>query len=233
MKQLDRWICAFCQPPSLTKLGAEQSGFIGDLGFETYQKILDEALIELKENELQEEMKELDADNSTPITDRFDEVQFVTDCHVDTDLELLIPDSYIENVPERINLYRRIDSLQDEDAISHFVSELTDRFGPVPEPILELLQVVRLRWLAIKLGMEKILLKNNKMTIYFVADKKSIFYQSPQFLNILSNIQHLYRNTCQIQEKNEKLSVSFDNVRTVEKALQILKKIGEKNEAGI
>ena len=214
-------------------LGAEQSGFIGDLGFETYQKILDEALIELKENELQEEMKELDADNSTPITDRFDEVQFVTDCHVDTDLELLIPDSYIENVPERINLYRRIDSLQDEDAISHFVSELTDRFGPVPEPILELLQVVRLRWLAIKLGMEKILLKNNKMTIYFVADKKSIFYQSPQFLNILSNIQHLYRNTCQIQEKNEKLSVSFDNVRTVEKALQILKKIGEKNEAGI
>lgn len=210
-------------------LGAEQSGFIGDLGFETYQKILDEALIELKENDLQEEMQSVgQAEGGKPDAAVFDNVQFVADCHVDTDLELLIPDSYVENISERINLYRRIDSLQDEAAISAFVSELTDRFGPVPQSILELLQVVRLRWIAIGFGMEKILLKNSKMTIYFVADKQSVFYQSPQFFTILHNVQR-YRNTCQMQEKNDKLSLVFDSVRTVEKALGLLQKLGEKN----
>ncbi|MBQ4231453.1 MAG: transcription-repair coupling factor, partial [Salinivirgaceae bacterium] len=211
-------------------LGAEQSGFIGDLGFETYQKILDEALIELKETELQEEMQSVgQTEGGKPDAAVFDNVQFVADCHVDTDMELLIPDSYVENVSERINLYRRIDSLQDEASITTFVSELTDRFGPVPQSILELLQVVRLRWIAIGLGMEKILLKNSKMTIYFVADKQSVFYQSPQFFTILHNVQR-YRNTCQMQEKNDKLSLVFDSVRTVEKALQLLQKLGEKEE---
>jgi transcription-repair coupling factor (superfamily II helicase) len=214
-------------------LGAEQSGFIGDLGFETYQKILDEALIELKETELQEEMQTVgQAEGGKPDETVFDNVQFVADCHVDTDMELLIPDSYVENISERINLYRRIDSLQDEAAISAFVSELTDRFGPVPQSILELLQVVRLRWIAIGLGMEKILLKNSKMTIYFVADKQSVFYQSPQFFNILHNVQR-YRNTCQMQEKNDKLSLVFDSVKTVEKALGLLQKLGEKNDASV
>ena len=212
-------------------LGAEQSGFIGDLGFETYQKILDEALIELKETELQEEMQTVgQAEGGKPNETVFDNVQFVADCHVDTDMELLIPDSYVENISERINLYRRIDSLQDEAAISAFVSELTDRFGPVPQSILELLQVVRLRWIAIGLGMEKILLKNSKMTIYFVADKQSVFYQSPQFFTILHNVQR-YRNTCQMQEKNDKLSLVFDSVKTVEKALGLLKKLEEKEES--
>ena len=209
-------------------LGAEQSGFIGDLGFETYQKILDEALVELKESELESEVKNGQADGSPADTSVFDEIQFVADCHVDTDMELLIPDSYVENVSERINLYRRIDSLQDEAAIAAFVSELTDRFGPVPQSILELLQVVRLRWIAVGLGMERIMLKNGKMTISFVSDQNSVFYQSPQFTTIIGNVQR-YRSTCQMQEKNGKLVLSFDGVRTVEKALGLLQKLEEKN----
>lgn len=209
-------------------LGAEQSGFIGDLGFETYQKILDEALVELKESELESEVKSGQADGSPADTSVFDEIQFVADCHVDTDMELLIPDSYVENVSERINLYRRIDSLQDEAAIAAFVSELTDRFGPVPQSILELLQVVRLRWIAVGLGMERIMLKNGKMTISFVSDQNSVFYQSPQFTTIIGNVQR-YRSTCQMQEKNGKLVLSFDGVRTVEKALGLLQKLEEKN----
>ncbi|MBR3566812.1 MAG: transcription-repair coupling factor [Salinivirgaceae bacterium] len=209
-------------------LGAEQSGFIGDLGFETYQKILDEALVELKESELESEVKSGQADGSPTDTSVFDEIQFVADCHVDTDMELLIPDSYVENVSERINLYRRIDSLQDEAAIAAFVSELTDRFGPVPQSILELLQVVRLRWIAVGLGMERIMLKNGKMTISFVSDQNSVFYQSPQFTTIIGNVQR-YRSTCQMQEKNGKLVLSFDGVRTVEKALGLLQKLEEKN----
>ena len=209
-------------------LGAEQSGFIGDLGFETYQKILDEALVELKESELESEVKSGQADGSPTDTSVFDEIQFVADCHVDTDMELLIPDSYVENVSERINLYRRIDSLQDESAIAAFVSELTDRFGPVPQSIHELLQVVRLRWIAVGLGMERIMLKNGKMTISFVSDQNSVFYQSPQFTTIIGNVQR-YRSTCQMQEKNGKLVLSFDGVRTVEKALGLLQKLAEKN----
>lgn len=209
-------------------LGAEQSGFIGDLGFETYQKILDEALVELKESELESEVKSGQADGSPADTSVFDEIQFVADCHVDTDMELLIPDSYVENVSERINLYRRIDSLQDEAAIAAFVSELTDRFGPVPQSILELLQVVRLRWIAVGLGMERIMLKNGKMTISFVSDQNSVFYQSPQFTTIIGNVQR-YRSTCQMQEKNGKLVLTFDGVRTVEKALGLLQKLEEKN----
>lgn len=208
-------------------LGAEQSGFIGDLGFETYQKILDEALIELKESELENEMQDIKDEQKEVNADMFENVRFVADCHVDTDLELLIPDDYIENVPERINLYRRIDSLQDETAISAFVGELTDRFGPVPQPVTELLQVVRLRWVAVNLGMEKVSLKNGRMTIYFVADQKSAFYQSPTFYTILNNVQRRYRTTCQMQEKNGKLSLSFDNVKSVEKALQVLDKLGQ------
>ena len=125
-------------------------------------------------------------------------------------------------------LYRRIDSLQDEAAIAAFVSELTDRFGPVPQSILELLQVVRLRWIAVGLGMERIMLKNGKMTISFVSDQNSVFYQSPQFTTIIGNVQR-YRSTCQMQEKNGKLVLSFDGVRTVEKALGLLQKLAEKN----
>lgn len=211
-------------------LGAEQSGFIGDLGFETYQKILDEALIELKETELESEMQEMEESASADKNSMFDNMQFAADCHVDTDLELLIPDTYIENVPERINLYRRVDSLQDEEAIATFVAELTDRFGPVPQPVTELLQVVRLRWVAVGLGIERILLKNSKMTIYFISNKNSVFYQSPQFATIIYNVQR-YRNSCQMQEKNGKLVLTFNNITTVEKALQMLTKLGNKGEA--
>ena len=207
-------------------LGAEQSGFIADLGFETYQKILDEALMELKESELQEDMKDPAEGKKEIQPEVFDQMHFVTDCHVDTDLELLLPEDYIENIPERINLYRKIDTLQDEESINQFSTGLIDRFGPLPQPVVELLQVVRLRWLAVRLGMEKIFLKNGKMTIHFVSDQNSLFYQSPTFQNILHNMQR-YKSTCHMQEKNGKLTLTFDQVVSVEKAHGLLEKLKE------
>ncbi len=206
-------------------LGAEQSGFIGDVGFETYQKILDEALMELKESELQQEYQNPEKEKKELQPEVFENMQFVADCFVDTDLELLIPDGYVENIPERINLYRKIDTLADEESINGFVTELTDRFGPLPKPVEELLEVVRLRWLAVKLGMEKIFLKSNKMTIHFVSDQQSLFYQSPVFFNILNQIQLRFKNTCRMQEKNGKLTLTFEQVGSVTKAHHLLEKM--------
>jgi len=210
-------------------LGAEQSGFIGDLGFEAYQKILDEALIELKQNELKDIYTDsTDVENEiSPET--FSTMRFVSDCFIDTDLELLFPDDYIENIPERINLYRKLDAIETEEELQIFEKGLMDRFGPMPKPTHELLKIVRLRWMAIKLGMERIMLKNDKMTAYFISNDNSLFYQSPVFQFIMLTIQN-FKSNCRMQEKNNKLTLTFDSVSTVEKALQILDKLILKGE---
>jgi transcription-repair coupling factor (superfamily II helicase) len=210
-------------------LGAEQSGFIGDLGFEAYQKILDEALIELKQNEL----KDIYTDSTDTSMDHSPEalskMRFVSDCFVDTDMELLFPDDYVENIPERINLYRKLDAIETEDELQKFENGLIDRFGPMPKPTHELFKVVRLRWLAIQLGMERILLKNGKLTAYFISNDNSLFYHSPIFHNIMLSIQK-YPSNCRMQEKNNKLTLTVDAVLTVEKALQTLEKLMLKEE---
>jgi len=210
-------------------LGAEQSGFIGDLGFEAYQKILDEALIELKQNELKDQSTSESIDKPDLSPEALDKMKFVGDCFIDTDLELLIPDSYISNVPERINIYRKIDAIENEEELNLFIKGMEDRFGPLPNATLELFEVVKLRWLALSLGMERIFLKSGKMTIHFISDNSSLFYQSGIFQTILQNMQR-YHNVCRMHEKNNKLVLTFENTKSVNKALSYLQKLSMKLE---
>ena len=187
-------------------LGAEQSGFISEIGFEMYQKILDEALQELKETDY----KELYKDEKPR--------DFVSDCTIDTDLEILIPDDYIEQVAERLSLYKELTQIQEEESLQFFAMALEDRFGKLPEPVLEMIDSIRLRWLGKELAIENIRLKANQLYAFFVTNQESAFYASAKFSNILSYIQQ-NGGCCNLREKNQKLSLSFPNVRSVKQAL--------------
>lgn len=202
-------------------LGGEQSGFIADIGLETYQRILNEAMLELKE----EEFKDLFA---TP-KDKDEEeekMQFVSDCIIDTDMELLFPDSYIDNITERLRLYRELDNIESEEALSVFEKSLEDRFGPLPQPTIELLQVVRLRWLGMKMGMEKMILKNAAMIVFFVSNQYSPFYQSATFSRILHFLQY-NPGVFSMKEGKNKLSMSAKDVNSIFDAIRLLEKIRE------
>ena len=160
-------------------LGGEQSGFIAEIGFEMYQKILDEAIRELKRSEFKELFK-------AEIQQQDD---FVTDCSIDTDLEILIPDSYVESITERLSLYSRLDNCETEDDLVAFHTEMTDRFGPIPEQVEDLFTTVRCRRLAVDLGFEKMLLKNEMLRCFFVANPDSPYFQSETFNSILQFLQ--------------------------------------------
>ena len=194
-------------------LGAEQSGFISDIGFEMYQRILAEAVKELKESEF----KDLYVKNTS---DSF----FVDECQIDTDMEILIPDHYVNSISERLQLYKDLNVIVNEDDLNIFAEQITDRFGKIPPEVEKLLHTIRLRWIAKDLGVEKIILKANKMIAYFVANPKSAFFQSEQFGLILKFIQ-LNPKACQMKEKNNKLSLIFEKISTIEMALQQLKMI--------
>ena len=195
-------------------LGAEQSGFIADIGFETYQKILNEAMMELRESEYKLSSS-LITDHSSLIT------QFVSDTSVDSDMELLFPESYIESTSERVRMYRELDEINDENTLQRFAAQLKDRFGEMPDQSVELLEVVRLRWLAMGLGIERIMLKSDKMVLYFVSDPESSYYQSAIFAKVLEFVQKHPRR-CRMKEANNKLTLAFEQVTTVEKATKIL-----------
>ncbi len=201
-------------------LGAEQSGFIADIGYETYHRILNEAMQELKQGEY----KELFQEEQQAAGNVFLQNQFVNDCQIDTDMELLFPDSYIQSISERMLLYRQLDSLETEESLQQFELELIDRFGKLPAASKELLEVVRLRWLAIRLGVERVILKNKKMICYFIADQKSDYYQSPIFSKVLHYLQH-HPDKCRMKEKQDKLSLSFDHIKTISAAKTILEEI--------
>lgn len=193
-------------------LGGEQSGFISDIGFEAYQKILDEAIQELKEQDFKELFaKELE-----------ERQYYVSECQIDTDMELLLPDNYVNIIEERIRLYRELDELEDEKALYDFEQRLRDRFGPLPGPTVALMDTLRLRWLARSVAMEKILLKQGKMICSFVADEDSPFYQSARFTHILNYIQANHR-TCKMEEKNGKLRLILPNIPSIEKAMSVMK----------
>ena len=199
-------------------LGAEQSGFIADLGYETYQKILREAVTELRT----EEFADLDNDSVAEPED------FVADCVIESDMELLLPADYVPQESERISLYQELDSIGRELDLQAFKTRLQDRFGKVPQVTLELLRIPRLRRLARKLGIEKVALKQSYMYTYFVDDSNKAYYQSPMFGRMLHYLQQHPRQ-CAIREKNGKRSFSFSNVTSVEQAVDILQQILDLN----
>ena len=197
-------------------LGAEQSGFIAEMGFETYQKILSEAMTELR--------GELDAEEVTADTGGMIEGGWVSDCYIDTDIDAYIPDDYI-NVPrEKMRLYRELDNMKTDAGIDGFVAEMTDRFGPVPPPLEELINIVRLRRDAMDLGFEKIILKNGNMLAYFVSNQKSSYYNSRRFGSILDYIQGPSRKF-QLVQKPTSLYVKCEKVPTVKKAVELLQEM--------
>ena len=199
-------------------LGGEQSGFINEIGFDTYQKILNEAIDELKETEFKDLYKE---DESKP-------KQFVKDITIDTDFELLFPDDYVNNITERLNLYTQLNNLKTEDELDKFESEIIDRFGELPIQVIDLLNSVRIKWIATNLGLEKIIMKHNKLVGYFIADQQSAFYKSSNFTKVLQYIQSNPK-ACKMKEKQTRsglrLLLTFDNISTIEKALESLQKI--------
>lgn len=200
-------------------LGAEQSGFIADLGYETYQKILNEAVHELKDEEFSELYAEEIALEKNSTT-------YVTDCQIDSDMELLFSQDYIENVSERIAMYRELDNINNEADLADFEKRLEDRFGKIPEKGQSLLQVVRLRWLAMQFGVEKLVLKNEKMLAFLVSNAQSTYYQSEKFGKILKYMT-MHPRQCQLREQNARRSVVFNDVKWVEKAFFIWKEIAE------
>lgn len=169
-------------------LGAEQSGFIADMGFETYQKILSEAVAELRAEGVKgvDEIAPQEESSAAPTEEQ--EVTYITDCQVETDAEAMLPDEYIGNANEKLRLYRQLDSTTDEREMSRLVAEMTDRFGALPEAAQNLVDVIRLRWRCIALGFEKAKIKNGLMLLWFPADLHSAYYKSPMFARILHYI---------------------------------------------
>ncbi|HLT65536.1 MAG TPA: transcription-repair coupling factor [Flavobacterium sp.] len=200
-------------------LGGEQSGFINEIGFETYQKIMNEAIDELKENEF----KDLYQEN-----EKAEDKVYVKDIVIESDFEILFPDDYINSVSERMLLYNDLSTLKNEEELQTYEKKLIDRFGQLPTEAVNLLNSVRIKWIATQAGIEKLLLKQNKMICYFVADQQSDYYQSQQFGKILQFVQ-LYPKLGELKEKNTKnglrLMYTFDHIKSVDKALEILQKL--------
>ncbi|MFL5729303.1 MAG: TRCF domain-containing protein, partial [Cytophagaceae bacterium] len=200
-------------------LGAEQSGFISDLGFDMYHKILDEAIQELKETEFKElfrkelEMKDLKT--------------LVNDCVIETDLAVLIPDKYVSNISERLNLYSSLDSLKNEEELEKFRASMVDRFGPPPQEVTDLMETVRLRWISEQLGFEKLTLKNDTLKGYFVPADREEYYKSEVFGQILKFVKD-HPKKCRLKEINKKLILVMDDIESIPKALELLGEISPK-----
>lgn len=195
-------------------LGAEQSGFITDIGYETYMKILEEAVEEVRraEGEGRNEFNHIGTPN------------FVKDCQLDTDLELLIPDAYVDNISERIYLYKELDNCKNDEEIEKFRKGLKDRFGEIPMQTEELLRAVRLRRLAQEIGFEKLFLKNNRMTGFFISKQDSPFYSSKLFQDILQYIKKNPKGV-RMKEGQGKLMLIFEPVPNIEEALAAIRQI--------
>jgi transcription-repair coupling factor (superfamily II helicase) len=199
-------------------LGGEQSGFINDIGFDTYQKILSEAIEELKENEFKELYN----------TEENKPKEFIKEVQIDTDFEILFPDNYINSITERLNLYNELSTLETEEELQQYEQRLIDRFGELPFQAVDLLDSVRLKWFAKKLGLEKIVLKQKRMIGYFISNQQSEFYQTKAFTTVLKYVQQ-NATTCVIKEKQTKIGlrllITFIKIDSVEVALKRLQKV--------
>ena len=184
-------------------LGANQSGFINDIGFDTYQKILDEAILELKENEFKSIFKE-----------ELKNKPFVTDCILETDMSLIIPDDYVNEINERLNLYKRLDQLKNDDEVDIFRRELIDRFGDIPVQTEDLIKTIKLRETAKKIGFEKLILKSNKMVGRFTTTQQK-YFESQTFSSVLSYVQKNKKGV-QLKEKNKQLSLVLNQLKDIE-----------------
>ena len=197
-------------------LGGEQSGFINEIGFDTYQKIMNEAIEELKENEF----KDLYENEDGGV-----EKEYVKDLQIDTDFELLFSDEYINNVSERLSLYNELGTVKNEEELVVFQNKLIDRFGPMPPRANALMNSIRIKWIATRIGIEKLVMKKGKMIGYFVADQNSDYYTSKRFHQM---IQFVQKNTsiCIMKEKQTpaglRLLLTFDNVKTTRRALELM-----------
>ena len=198
-------------------LGGEQSGFINDIGFDTYQKILNEAIEELKENEFKE----------LYTTEENKPKEFIKEVQIDTDFEVLFPDNYINSITERLNLYNELSTLETDEELQQYEQRLIDRFGELPIQAVDLLDSVRLKWFAKQLGLEKIVLKQKRMIGYFISNQQSEFYQTKAFTKVLTYVQQ-NTTTCVMKEKQTKgglrLLITFIKIDSVETALAKLKK---------
>ncbi len=193
-------------------LGAEQSGFITDLGFEMYHKILDEAVQELKENEFAS-LFETDLNEKVKV--------LVKDCTIETDLELLIPEEYVSNISERLGLYSKLDSLKTEEELQVFGTILYDRFGPIPNSVKDLMETVRLRWKAESLGIEKLVLKGNQMKCYLLPSSRADFYSSDTFGKLMKFAQ-IHHKVCKIKEHKNRLIITFEGISSIQKSKKVL-----------
>jgi transcription-repair coupling factor (superfamily II helicase) len=198
-------------------LGGEQSGFINEIGFDTYQKILNEAIEELKETEFKDLYNE-----------DLDDKEYVKDVTIDSDFELLFPDDYVNNITERLNLYTQLNNIKTKEALKTFENDLIDRFGELPIQVLDLLNSVRIKWISSKVGFEKVIMKHGKLVGYFISDQQSNFYQSKWFTKVLQFVQQNPK-ICKMKETQTRnglrLLLTFEDIKTIEKALLRLEQI--------
>ncbi|MEP4532385.1 MAG: transcription-repair coupling factor [Cyclobacteriaceae bacterium] len=197
-------------------LGSEQSGFINDMGFEVYHKILDEAVAELKETEFKDLFhKEMSEDEFEGITE---------DCIIETDLEILIPESYVSNISERLSLYSQLDNIKNEEELTAFTKSIKDRFGPYPQPVGDLIDSVKVRWVAEKLGFEKVSIKNSLLKCYVSEKKDERYFQSNLFGKVIQYVQQHPKNS-KIKEHRSKLIIYFRETESVQQAHFTLKEM--------
>jgi len=205
-------------------LGGEQSGFINEMGFETYQKILNEAIEELKENEFKELYKE---------TEDLENKQFVKEVQIDTDFILMFPDDYINNINERLHLYTKLNELKNEEELARFEVELIDRFGELPPEAVGLLDSIKIKWIATNIGLERVIMKKGKLIGYFIANQDSPFYQTQNFTKVLQYVQ-THPFLCTLKERETRnglrLLIRFEDINSIQDALNVLEPLNFKKE---
>ncbi|MFD1820022.1 transcription-repair coupling factor (superfamily II helicase) [Pseudarcicella hirudinis] len=196
-------------------LGAEQSGFINDLGYELYHKILDEAVQELKEQEFRDLFEK-------DLLETVDKLS--VDCQIETDLQVLIPEKYVSSISERLSLYTKLDDIKDNQELETFQNTIKDRFGPIPPEVEDMIEIVRVRWVAESLGIEKIILKNNNLKLYFVSSENEKYYKSDIFGKILEYVKVNSRK-CQLKEAKGKLILNVEKISSIHEMKVILSDI--------